>query len=197
MSDKERARLRLGELAHALASASAPKGESVNSAHLETGIAQLQAQSTALEEQVTSLAAELEKARKASVTRTLIERETDQLYTEFSALVTMQHTELVNLTNGIRYMLNIFAEDMAGADVEELIKSTNAWLDRTVKPIDDSLKEAAKTGPADSRQDNENAPDRVGEIVNSQVQQSGPETRVEQEELPFQEKQKETPEVER
>ena len=136
-------------------------------------------------------------ARKASVTRTLIQRETDQLYAEFSALVTEQHTELVNLINGIRHMLNIFAEDMAGADVDDLIKNTNAWLDQTIKPIEGSLKEASKTGPADGRQDNEHAPDKTGEMVNAQLQQSGQEARTEQEELPFQERLSEPPEIER
>lgn len=171
MSEKERPRPRLGDLANELANQFANGSEAVGSSQLEDGIASLYEKIRALEKELLDAKQAKDRASQSVITPKALETEMDQLHHELTAKMTEQHSEVVNLLNGVRYMLNVFGEDANGADVEELIAETNGWLDRAVKPIATSIDETERKRTADARADNENDPGRPDEVVASQTMQ--------------------------
>lgn len=66
------------------------------------------------------------------------------------------HQESLNMHNGVRHMLQSFGSDLAEENVDELIKETNEWLDKTIKPIAVTVKEGPREKQNDRRLDNEN-----------------------------------------
>lgn len=193
MAKNDNARIVLGNKAQALAVEVADGDEAVNATHLEVGIAKLQ-------QEIEQLKGAGEANQREAVLpplKKLIQAETDQLHHELTMVLAAQNKEVVNLLNGVRFMLNTFAEDIAGADVEELIKATNDWLDQTVKPIAATRAESEKPRAADGRPENENDTGRDHETASSQVNQPVVPQEEKQEELPFQNAQQERDEYER
>lgn len=168
MSDPKKPRITLGQSARSLGAQISGDEDKVNAAQLDEAIDALQSKLSVLQ---AAREQQSESAQVSPVTRKLIQRETDQLHHELTVKMDAQHTEVVNLLNGIRFMLNIFGEEQSGHDVEELILSTNLWLDQTIKPIETSRQEKAKAKAQGDRPENEHdsTPDQTAAM--SQVQQ--------------------------
>ncbi len=168
MSKKnDNARITLGNKAQELASEIAGDNEAVNATHLDVAIGGLLQKV----ETLSNAKNEPGKAEVSPALRKLFQKETDQLHHELSVKMDEQFIQVVNLLNGVRYMLNIFGEEQSGHDVEELILTTNDWLDRTIKPIETSRQEKAAANTKTDRPENEheNIPDQTAAM--SQVQQ--------------------------
>lgn len=183
MARNDNARPRLGERAVALAEEISGPDTTIQSSHLEDGIASLQTRIAELETELASARDAAGKASQSSAFRKLLERETDQLHHELATKLDDHHKQMVALLTGIRQMLNIFGEELGGADVEELIKDTNTWLDKVVRPMADDTREPDKKSPEPGRVENENDQGRTDETVASQQMQPGPETREDQSEM--------------
>ena len=193
MSEAKKPRVVLGPKAMALGATISGNEEQVSASQLEEAIDGLHAEIAALEK----AKAIAENTNVPPKLRRLIQAETDQLYLEVKSMFEAHNTETVNLLNGIRYMLNVFAEELAGADVDELIKDTNEWLDRTIKPIEQSRKEGTERREHDARLDNENDPGRDIEAAPSQLLQPAGEKKDQQPELEFEERDEDRSELER
>ena len=168
MTKKDNTRVTLGDKAQQLAVDIAGDGITVTAAHLEAGILTLQKEL----ERFQSLEKEASPKGVSSDMRKVVENEMDLLYHEMNAKLDAQHKETVDLVNGVRYMLNIFGEDANGADVEELIAETNDWLDKTIKPIEQTRLDADKQRAKEGRTENENDPSLAENATASQLLQA-------------------------
>lgn len=151
IADKDRPRPRLGDKALELAGKYTDGIEAVNGTHLEEGIA-------AQERLIDELRSENNKLkqRPSGLDKATIQLEFDHLFHDVRAEIRGVRDELSDGLNGIRLLLNVFSAELSGDEVSALVKDTNDWLDRVIKPISESRRDRSASQSKDGRPQDEN-----------------------------------------
>lgn len=153
MSDKDKPRVTLSERATALAAKHAGP-EKITGAHLETAIIELETK------------ANTPPPSTIGITETQLRQEMDLLYHELTGQSEGQikglETQLKSVAaslDTIRLMLNIFGEELLGADTSDLFKEAEHLMQQVLEPLARKAPDQAQEHGHPAKQDDP----RVGE----------------------------------
>lgn len=151
MSEKDnKSRPRLGKKAIALVSQYVPEGEPITGAHLELAIGELERR------------AEEEKSISCGVDEDKLRNEFDLLHTDLAKEIEGLKEELepqlksiAASLDTIRIMLNIFGEELGGADTSDLFREAHNVMEKVLQPLASDARErndTAAKAPSDEHE---------------------------------------------